>query len=107
MADQGKIVGNELKIKDLMKNMKSLKSKFPDIDTLKEKAAMLDMLKNLTNAEERMDDWMHEFEPDVTGKSNAAAVQYFENEKAKVASIDSVFKIQIKSSDAYLGKFKK
>ncbi|MNY83295.1 hypothetical protein D3C86_2259730 [compost metagenome] len=54
-----------------------------------------------------MNDWMHNFEPDVTGKSNEDAVQYFKDEKAKIAEVDSLYKKEIASSNAYLERFKK
>lgn len=107
MEDQGRILRNQMRTKDLLKNMMTIKVQFPATDTLEEKVALTGLLKNLNDAEESMNDWMHEFEPDVTGKSNEAAVLYFEAEKVKVVKMDSVFKAQIKSSDAYLNKFKK
>ncbi|MNY82604.1 hypothetical protein D3C86_2248100 [compost metagenome] len=61
----------------------------------------------MTIAEDSMNDWMHKFEPDVTGKSNDEAIQYFEAEKAKIATIDSLYKVEIKVSGEYLSKFKK
>ncbi|TCC97087.1 hypothetical protein [Pedobacter hiemivivus] len=107
MADHGKIVNNQMALDTLMKDIKGLKTKFPELDTLKEKTEINALLSKLTQAEDSMNDWMHKFEPDVTGKSNEAAIKYFESEKAKIAAIDSLYKSEIKLSDDYLSKFKK
>jgi hypothetical protein len=54
-----------------------------------------------------MNNWMHQFEPDVTGKSNEDAIVYFQSEKRKIAAIDSVYKQEIQTSGEYLKKFDK
>lgn len=107
MGDQSVIVNNQMKLDTLLKDLKGLKTRFPEIDTLKEKATIQTLLKDLTTAEDGMNDWMHKFEPDVTGKSNEESVKYFIAEKAKIKAVDSLYKKEIKSSDAYLSKFKK
>ena len=107
MADHGVIVSNQMKLDTLVKDLKGLKLKFPEVDTVKEKEIINDLIKDLTIAEDSMNDWMHKFEPDVTGKSNDEAIQYFEAEKAKIATIDSLYKVEIKVSGEYLSKFKK
>lgn len=107
MADHGVIVNNQMKLDTLLKDLKGLKLKFPEVDTLKEKDAIATLIKDLTTAEDSMNDWMHKFEPDVTGKSNEVAVAYFNEEKAKIAAVDSLYKKEIGLSNAYLEKFKK
>ena len=107
MADHGVIVNNQMKLDTLLRDLKGLKSKFPEIDTLKEREAIVGLIKDLTGAEDSMNDWMHNFEPDVTGKSNEVAVQYFREEKAKIAKVDSLYKKEIAVSNVYLEKFKR
>lgn len=107
MADHGVIVSNQMKLDTLVKDLKGLKLKFPEVDTVKEKETINALIKDLTIAEDSMNDWMHKFEPDVTGKSNEVAVQYFKDEKAKIAAVDSLYKKEIGLSNAYLEKFKK
>jgi hypothetical protein len=84
-----------------------LKLKNPKIDTLIEKDSILAVQMHLEAADDSMNNWMHHFEPDVTGKSNEEAVHYFEEEKVKIQKVDSLFKREIKSADAYLRKFNK
>ncbi|QNK61175.1 hypothetical protein H7F33_11380 [Pedobacter sp. PAMC26386] len=107
MADHGILVNNQMTLDSLLKGMPALKTKFPATDTVKEKVVMKATLDKLNVAEELMNDWMHKFEPDVTGKSNEDAIQYFKAERIKIGKIDSVYKIEIQSSDAYLKQFKK
>lgn len=107
MADHGVIVSNQMKLDTLVKDLRGLKLKFPEVDTLKEKETIVALIQDLTKAEDSMNDWMHKFEPDVTGKSNEVAVQYFKDEKAKIAAVDSLYKKEIGLSNAYLEKFKK
>lgn len=107
MVDQSTVVNNQMKLDTLLKDLKGLKQRFPEVDTAKEKVAITGLIADLTKAEDGMNDWMHKFEPDVTGKSNEVAVQYFKAEKAKIAAVDSLYKKEIKSSGDYLSKFKK
>jgi len=107
MEDHGKIVSNQMKLDTLLRSLEVVKQRFPETDTLKEKNAISALLKQLTSSEESMNDWMHKFEPDVTGKSNEEAVRYFKEEKTKIHKIDSHYKADIAVSDAYLNKFKK
>lgn len=107
MADHGVIVKNQMKLDSLLKDLKGLKAKFPEIDTVKEKESMTAMTRDLSKAEDHMNDWMHRFEPDITGKSNEVAVQYFKDEKAKISAIDSLYKKEISLSNVYLDKFRK
>lgn len=107
MEDHGSLVANEMKIDSLMKDLPALKKEFPELDTLREKGVLKATLERLTVAENLMNDWMHKFEPDVTGKSDEDAVQYFKNERVKIARIDSLYKVEIKSSTTYLTKFRK
>ncbi|ACU04700.1 hypothetical protein [Pedobacter heparinus] len=107
MADQGVVVNNQMKLDTLLKDLKGLKAKFPEIDTTAEKATITALIAQLTKAEDSMDDWMHKFEPDVTGKSNEAAIQYFKDEMVKIVAVDSLYKKEIRSSAAYLSKFGK
>ena len=106
MADQGRIVENQMKTDTLLRDLAGLKVKFPDVDTVSTQDTLRMVALNLARAEEAMNTWMHEFEPDVTGKSNEDAIKYFEAEKRKIVGIDSMYKAELKSSDAYLNKFK-
>lgn len=106
MADHGIIIGNQMRLDALLKDFKGLKTRFPDLDTLKEQKELNTLKSDLLRAEELMNDWMHQFEPDITGKSNEEAIKYFEAEKMKIAYIDTLYKQKIKISNTYLLRFK-
>lgn len=107
MEDNSTLVNNGMKIDSLMNNLPALKATFKELDTVKEKEVMRAMVTRLNKAEELMNDWMHTFEPDITGKSNEQAVTYFKAERIKIGKIDSLYKLEIKSSTDYLLKFKR
>ena len=107
MQDHGTLVNNQMKLDTILHELSALKQKFPAVDTLKEKVTLKETLDRLNKAEDLMNDWMHKFEPDVTGKSNEEAVKYFKAERVKIGKVDSLYKAEIKSSDAYLAQFKK
>lgn len=107
MEDHGKLVDHQMKLDTLLKSLPALRQKYPAMDTLREKETMKQTLERLNKAEDLMNDWMHKFEPDVTGKSDAEAVTYFKAERLKIGRIDSVYRSEITSSGVYLAKFGK
>nr|WP_199075779.1 hypothetical protein [Pedobacter sp. ASV19] len=107
MQDHGVVVNNQMKLDSLLKDLKGLKVSQPSLDTVAARKEMEQLKSSLGSAEDRMNDWMHQFEPDVTGKSNEEAIKYFKDEKVKITRIDSLYKQEIKTSGAYLDKLKK
>lgn len=107
MQDHGILIANQMKLDSMLKDLPALKRKFHSIDTAKEKVVLEISLESLKHAETLMNDWMHQFEPDVSGKSNEEAVKYFKEERIKIARIDSLYKGQIKASNQYLAQFGK
>lgn len=107
MADNGLLVNNGMKLDTLLRNLPALKAKFPAMDTLQQKEEMQAVLERLNKAEELMNDWMHAFEPDITGKSNEEAIKYFKAERVKIGRIDSLYKTEIKASTMFLKKLGK
>jgi hypothetical protein len=107
MADAGQVVDKQMRLTSMLKDLGALKDKNPGIDTLVERDSILAVQAKLNRADEAMNDWMHHFEPDVTGKSDAESIAYFEAEKLKIQRVDSLFKQEIRFADRYLSKFKK
>lgn len=107
MQDHGVVVNNQMKLDSLLKDLKGLKASQPSLDTVAARKEMEQLKSSLGSAEDRMNDWMHQFEPDVTGKSNEEATKYFKEEKVKITRIDSLYKQEIKTSGTYLDKLKK
>ena len=77
-----KLMGND---DALMKNKMQLDSllKLPAKDTA-EKVNMRALDTKLLAAEEAMETWMHQFEPDVTNKSHDDVMKYYEGQKKQI-----------------------
>jgi len=105
MEDQEKLTANQLKLDTLLKSLPALKKQFRTMDTLKEKVNMLETQAKLNKAEGLMNQWMQQFEPDISGKSNDEAVRYFRAERVKIGVIDSIYRVEIKTSTNYLARF--
>lgn len=106
MADHGVIVKNQMAIDSLLQNISAFKLRFPALDTAHEQVLMQEKIAKLKLAEEMMNDWMHQFNPDIEQKSNDEAVAYFKAEKIKITLIDSLYKAEISASNSYLSAFR-
>lgn len=107
MNKNDKVVHLEMKIDTLVANLDSLKKATPSIDTAAEHKQLSGLLKELQGAEDSMNAWMSNFEPDAQGKSDKDALAYFNEQKGKIAIIDSLYNVKIKESEAYLSKFRR
>jgi hypothetical protein len=87
----------------LMKNKMQIDSllKLPQKDTA-EKTNMKAMDLKLAAAEQAMENWMHNFEPDVTNKSHDEVLKYFNAQKKGIMSVDSQMNVAITESNKYL-----
>lgn len=106
MMDNDAVIGNQMKLDTLLKDLKGLKAKHPTVDTLKEKATINEMLKRLTQVEDKMNDWMHNFNADFKDPSAEITLQYFKAEREKIAAIANAYQQEINSSNAYLNQKK-
>lgn len=100
-----KVMGDD---EALMKNKMVLDSllKMPAKDTA-EKVAMKAMDLKLLAAEESMETWMHQFEPDVMNKSHDDIMKYYESQKKAINTVDSLMSNAITKSNKYLSNRKK
>jgi hypothetical protein len=106
MGDGEKAVKNKMVLDTLARvKLKELKMGKPDLDTTEEKRNISLLITKLTKADDNMMDWMHNFQPDIEGKSNAEAVKYFQVEMGKIKKLDGEYKQALDESDAYLKKF--
>lgn len=107
MMDNDALIGNQMKLDTLLRDLKGLKAKNPTVDTAQEKVKINTLLARLTTAEDRMNDWMHNFNADFKGSSPELSEQYFEAERSKIAAIAKLYQQEIDSSTAYLNQYKK
>jgi len=106
MVDGERAIKNKMVLDTLSKTkLKELNQAHPELDTLAEKIQIAKLVEKLSQADEMMMDWMHEFQADIEGKTNEQAVTYFKGEMVKVVNLDQFYKEVLKESDAYLKKF--
>jgi hypothetical protein len=100
-----KVMGND---EALMKNKMQLDSllKQPAKDTA-EKVNMKALDIKLQASEETMENWMHNFEPDVTNKSHDEIMKYYSAQQKSIMSVDSQMNVAITESNKYLSNRKK
>ena len=100
-----KLMGQD---EQLMKNKMQLDSliKLPAKDTAaKTNMKALDL--ELKAAEESMENWMHNFEPDVTGRPHDEVLKYYNKQKKGIMSVDSQMNAAITESNKYLSNLSK
>jgi hypothetical protein len=92
----------------LMKNKMLLDSliKMPAKDTAA-KANMKALSLKLKASEESMENWMHNFEPDVTSKSHDEILKYYNEQKKGITAVDSQMNVAISESNKYLSSLSK
>jgi hypothetical protein len=96
-----KVMGNdEALMKDKM-TLDTLLSK--GIDTAKTRSLKL----QLDAADNTMETWMKNFDPEQKGKSHDEIMIYLTKQKAQIIVVDSTLSAGIKQSDEYLKNLKK
>ncbi len=106
MIDGERAMSNKMKLDTLgTSGLAVLKKQQPDLDTAAERTQINALSRKLTDADDQMNDWMHNFKTDMDGKSNEESVKYFKGEKVKIQKLDSTYNAVLKESGAYLQKF--
>lgn len=97
MGESESAMKNKILIDSLLKQ-----KKLPDAQGTATAAA-----KELDNADNAMENWMHNFNADYAGKSHEDIVKYLQAQKKQLLSVDSQLNAAIKHSDSYLQAYKK
>ena len=97
MGKDEKLMKNKMKIDTLLITIK---------DTLAQKP-LKTLSTNLVTAEEAMENWMQNFDPEQKGKTHDQVVAYLNDQKKQVAAIDSNINVVIKQSSEYLNQLPK
>jgi hypothetical protein len=105
MMDDERVMHNKMKLDTLALTLYIIKQQQPVLDTAQTLNEIKQLSNRLTAADEQMSEWMHHFNVDMEGKSNADAVAYFKAEKVKVQKLDSLYEQVLNESDAYLKRF--
>jgi Mg2+ and Co2+ transporter CorA len=67
----------------------------------------IQLSKALNTADENMENWMHQFSPDNTGKSHEQIMTYMADQKKMITKVNQELDSVIKRSDDYLRPYKK
>jgi hypothetical protein len=103
MADGGKAEGKEMQFNALLKSgLKKIKVRQPALDTAAARVQIISLNKKLTDADDQMESWMHAYNNDFKGKTDQETLDYFNDQKARVAKLDSLYQSTLKLSDDYL-----
>jgi hypothetical protein len=95
MADDEQLNNNKMQLDTLAKQNSFVK---------KDSAMILNV--KLNSAETLMDNWMHSFNPDHTGKSHEETMDYLGTQKKQIMAIDSQLSSAVKESTLFLKKAK-
>ncbi len=107
MMDTERAFKNKMNLDRLGLKLDSLKSIYLEIDTVIERERINTLRNKLIQVDDEMNTWMHQFDAELGEKSNEEALAYFEAEKQKVNSLDTLYKDVLKQSDDYLKRFNK
>ena len=99
MGKDDKLMHNKMKLDTL------LKTKLTGVpDTAAEKAMLMGLKIQLSNAEDGMENWMQKFTPDQSGKSHQDIMNYYSIQKKQITAIDSTMSAAISASNKYLSQ---
>jgi len=90
----------------LMKNKMLLDSMVKYNSTADIKDSVYKHLGKINVADSVMENWMHKFEPDYSGKAHDEVMSYLTNQKKQILSIDSQMNKAVTESGKYLLKMK-
>ncbi|MGI4750403.1 MAG: hypothetical protein ACRYFB_07205 [Janthinobacterium lividum] len=107
MADGETAMQNKMKMDTLILKKDSIKTVYPSLDTSGENRNMRHLSKQILKADDAMSDWMHNYNPDFSGKSHQHILDYLDQQKKKVSLINRQYDSVIYASNQYLLKFKK
>ena len=97
MGDDNKLMDNKMKIDTLINTTP---------DTAK-KAELTHLKAELMVAEQAMENWMQNFDPEKGSKSHEEKVTYLTDQKKQIMTIDSLMNAAIDKSTQYLNTLKK
>ena len=83
-------------------NYHAVKAGNAELDTLKMHMDADSIKSRLMRADEAMMHWMHQFEPDFSGKTDAQIEEYLKEQQNKIDSVEVLFKKAISQADSLL-----
>ncbi len=107
MAAEETAIQNKMKMDTLMLKKDSVKTAYPSLDTSAENKTMRNLSTEILKADDRMSDWMHNYNPDFSGKPHQEIMDYLVQQKKIVSQINTEYNSVIQLSNQYLLKYKK
>lgn len=107
MAAGETAIQNKMKMDTLMLKRDSVKTAYPRLDTSVENKAMRNLSTEIVKADDKMSDWMHNYNPDFSGKPHQEIMDYLAQQKKIVSQINTEYNSVIQLSNQYLLKYKK
>jgi len=107
MGDGEKAMQNKMQLDTLMMKKDSIKKAYPNLDTSAESKTMRSLSSRIVKADDRMSDWMHNYNPDFRGKPHDEVMNYLDQQKKIVSQINKQYNSVIQASNQYLLKYKK
>jgi len=92
MPMMGGFVRDGMTIDSILNNFENIATESPAIDTTEQKEKLRALRQNIENANESMNDWMHQFNLDFDTMTQEEVKLYLENERAKIVEINNQFK---------------
>lgn len=72
-----------------------------------EQPKIKEVTSNLSTADKAMEDWMHQFDADNTGKSHEEIMQYLADQKKKVDQVNNQLSKAVSQSNQFIATHKK
>lgn len=94
------------KSEEVMKNKMFLDSVAKVVNT-KEQPQVTKVITQLETADKSMEDWMHQFNADNTGKSHEEIMTYLANQKTKVTTVNNQLNTAVTQSNQLISSLKK
>ena len=103
LAIHEKVMGSD---ESLLKNKTILDSLLKKDTTAILKDSVTRHLSEVINADSAMDNWMHNFDADMTGKLPVERMIYLRSQKKQITKVDSQINAALAASDRYLKNMK-
>lgn len=91
MPKVGLFVRYNMALDSVIEQLPHQKSINPTLDTMAERARLLEIKGTLEDATENMNNWMVDFEPDQSDKTEQEAINYLKSEKDKLELMKTQF----------------
>lgn len=98
---------NKMKMDTLIFKKDSVKKVYPALDTSAENKIMRNLSLQIVKTDDKMSDWMNNYNPDFSGKTHEEIIKYLDQQKKTVEQINTQYNTVIHTSNQYLLKYKK